>query len=210
MGGEAVLSGYHLTVPENPIARDILDMISTVSRSHPRKGWDDTEALVHFQANALKMISDASGLAAGNFVEGLGSVGLSRFDAVETFVRAKHFQDPPDARKQPKSTKGAAHAPLPALAAAVPAARPAVVGPPAASPTVAGNVVHPGPAGDPVRPAARPGPDLPADGPAVVAAGEGPSGNPGVRRDLRCEKPKVNPRQRAKLIESPPLQESLF
>ena len=184
-------------------------MIAEVGRSHPRTGWDDAEDLVRFQARAIEM----SGTGAGNFVDCMEAVGSSRFDAVETFIRAKHSVPQQPEKSPRKNAKGAGHV---TAVTAVTAAPPPTVSPPASAgaPTertaAPGNVVHPERPGDRVPPAPRPGPDIDPDRPAVVATGEGPSGNPGVRRDVHRPEPKAKPGRKPKPVEPPSQQDSLF
>lgn len=199
---------YHLPVPENPIARDILSMIAEVSRCHPRKGWDQVDAIERFESRAIEM----SGATADNLnlVACLDFVGLSLFDAVETFVRAKHPEKQDPSRK---IVKGAVHvSPVaPPPISSLPPPDVLVVSAPADRAAVPGDVVPPERSGDPVRSAARAGPDLAADGAAVVAAGEGPVGNPGVRRPVHRPDPKPKPGRKAKPVEPPSAQQdSLF
>jgi hypothetical protein len=161
--------------------QSILDLIAASSLSYPKQGWDVVAALTGFTARAIEI----TGSGAGNFVDAIATVGLTRFEAVEEFRNAKRIVMVPT-KKGSKSS-----------------VQPAVVKPVASPAPQPGSVVLPEPARGPVPPEARPDANRTGDQPAVAGPVEKPGGDPGVRRS-------VHRNTTPEPVALPPKQSSLF
>ena len=89
---QAVLS--HEDAETQGERQSILDLISDAARSHPKQGWDVVADKTGFTRKAMEITGDAE-----NFVEALARVGLTRFEAVEAFRKAKQVTAVPTQRK---------------------------------------------------------------------------------------------------------------
>lgn len=159
--------------------QSILDLISDAARSHPKQGWDVVADKTGFTRKAMEMTGDAE-----NFVEALARVGLTRFEAVEAFRKAKQVAA---VQTQRKGNKRNAY---PVAAKPEPNAQP-------------GNVVPAEPERSAVAAPARPDADRPGDRAAVAAPVEKPAGDPGLRRPVHSAaepKPVVLPERQSSLF----------
>jgi hypothetical protein len=160
--------------------QSVLDLIAASVLSCPKQyGWDVVAEKTGFTAKAIEI----TGSGAGNFVDALATVGLTRYDAVEEFRNAKRTVMVPTKKGSKPSAQPAA-----------------VVAPPAPQP---GNVVLPEPARGPVTPETRPDANRTGDKPAVAGPVGKPGGDPGVRRAVHRDK-------KAEPVRSPEKQSSLF
>ena len=166
--------------------QSILDLISASSLSYPKQGWDVVAEKTGFTAKAIEI----TGSGAGNFVDAIATVGLTRFEAVEEFRNAKRTVMVPPPKKGGK-THG-----QPVVAKPEPKPQPAALPQP-------GDVVLPEPARGPLAPEARPDANRTGDPAAVVPPVGKPGGDPGVRRS-------VHRHEKTKPVASPEKQNSLF
>lgn len=163
----------------------ILDLIAASSRSFPKQGWDVIAEKTGFMEKAME-IADGN---ATNFVDAIATVGLTRFDAVEEFCKAKRAAPVP----QKKGNKTSGH---PVAVEPEPEPQPAALPQP-------GSVVLPERARGPVSPEAWPNANRTGDTAAVVAPVGKPGGDPGVRRP-------VHRNEKAEPVTLPEKQASLF
>jgi hypothetical protein len=163
----------------------ILDLISAASLAHPKEGWD----LVAEKTGFLEKAIEITGSNACYFVDAIATAGLTRFDAVQEFCKAKRIAVAPITKKGNKTN-----------------AQPVIVKPepkPAAPAAQPGNVVLPEPARPTVPPEARPDPNRESDKPAVAGPVGKPGRDPGVRRS-------VHRTEKLKPVALPEKQNSLF
>lgn len=160
--------------------QSILDLIAASSLSYPKHGWDVVSEKTGFMEKAMTI----TGSNATNFVDAISTVGLTRFDAVEEFCKAKRIVKMPP-------TKGKFHG-KPAIAKPQPAALPQP-----------GSVVLPEPERSPVSPEARPETNRTGDAAAVVPPVGKPGRDPGIRRS-------VHRNEKAEPVALPEKQSSLF
>lgn len=149
------------------IRQSVLDLISSAALSYPKQGWDVVAEKTGFTRKAIEI----TGSGKANFVDAIATVGLTRFEAVEEFRRAKHTVMVTPPKKGSKNN-----------------AQPVVVKPQPAPLPQPGNVVLPESARPAVPAPARPDANRTDNKPAVEATVGKLGGDPGVRRSVHRDK----------------------
>lgn len=155
------------------IRQSILDLISANALKFPRRGWD----WVCDETGMREAVIDLTGSGAGNFVDAITTLGLSRYDAVEAFIQARRAAEATVSAQAANTRKGSKNNASPIITKPQPAPLPQP-----------GNVVLPEPERPALAPEARPDANRTGDKAAVAAPVGKPGGDPGVRRSVHRDK----------------------